>query len=398
MESILILGAGIYQVPLILRAKSMGLRAVVASVYGDYPGFRHADEVCYVNTTDGPGILDVSERHQVKAICTTGTDVAVPALAHACAWMGLKGISVEAAAKSSDKAAMKEAFRKHGVSTAAFRVICSFAEAQTALREFGPPVMLKIVDMSGSRGITRIDAENELEGAYCRSRAITNASHMVLEKYISGREIGFEALVQNGRIKLLLPHDKIMYHAGKTAIPFGHVFPIDCSKTAYSRIMDEAIKVIEALGFDNCAVNMDIFLTEEEDVFIIEAAGRAGATGIPELVSYYCGCDFYRAVIDCALGNDVDLTEGADRPCASLLLGSEHGGILQGMECMEPDGRINISMDYTPGMSVPAFLNGTHRIGHVIFTEESRPALLELIDRFRRSLKINVEPHQETRA
>lgn len=36
-DSILILGAGIYQVPLIKKAQEMGLRAVITSIPGNYP-------------------------------------------------------------------------------------------------------------------------------------------------------------------------------------------------------------------------------------------------------------------------------------------------------------------------------------------------------------------------
>ena len=39
MKKILILGAGIYQVPLIRTAKKLGLYTIVASIPGTYPGF-----------------------------------------------------------------------------------------------------------------------------------------------------------------------------------------------------------------------------------------------------------------------------------------------------------------------------------------------------------------------
>ena len=45
MKKILILGAGIYQVPLIKTAKRMGLYTIVASIPGNYPGFELADKV-----------------------------------------------------------------------------------------------------------------------------------------------------------------------------------------------------------------------------------------------------------------------------------------------------------------------------------------------------------------
>ena len=48
-EKIMILGAGRGQVDLIQTAKRMGYETVVASIKGDYPGFKIADEVCYAD-------------------------------------------------------------------------------------------------------------------------------------------------------------------------------------------------------------------------------------------------------------------------------------------------------------------------------------------------------------
>ena len=47
MKKLLILGAGIYQVPLINTAKRMGIHTIVASIPGNYPGFALADQICY---------------------------------------------------------------------------------------------------------------------------------------------------------------------------------------------------------------------------------------------------------------------------------------------------------------------------------------------------------------
>ena len=47
MKKILILGAGIYQVPLIKTAKKLGIYTIVASIPGNYPGFELADKVYY---------------------------------------------------------------------------------------------------------------------------------------------------------------------------------------------------------------------------------------------------------------------------------------------------------------------------------------------------------------
>ena len=103
----MILGAGIYQVPLIKAAQDMELYTIVASIPGEYPGFALADQVCTINTTDQQEILKVCLRENIQAICTTGTDVAVSTIGYVCQHMGLPGISLSAAQNVTDKAQMK---------------------------------------------------------------------------------------------------------------------------------------------------------------------------------------------------------------------------------------------------------------------------------------------------
>ena len=70
-KSILILGAGIYQVPLIREAQARGFRAVIASIPGNYPGFAVADKVYYTDTTDKEAILCIAKQERVSAVVTT---------------------------------------------------------------------------------------------------------------------------------------------------------------------------------------------------------------------------------------------------------------------------------------------------------------------------------------
>lgn len=65
MKKILILGAGVYQVPLIKTAKRLGIQSVVCSIPGNYPGFGLADKMYYENTTDHEKILEIAREEKV---------------------------------------------------------------------------------------------------------------------------------------------------------------------------------------------------------------------------------------------------------------------------------------------------------------------------------------------
>ena len=118
----MILGAGIYQAPLIRKASEMGLLTIVVSIPGPYPGFALADRPYEINTTDAEAVLEAARAEQIDGIVTTGTDVAVRTVGRVCAALGLPGIPEEAARVVTDKARMKEAFSGI-VSSSPFRVL-----------------------------------------------------------------------------------------------------------------------------------------------------------------------------------------------------------------------------------------------------------------------------------
>ena len=82
MKKIMILGASVYQAPLLATAKRLGLYTIVCSVPGDYPGFALADKVYLINTVDKEAILKAAQEEQIDGICTSGTDVAVATIGY----------------------------------------------------------------------------------------------------------------------------------------------------------------------------------------------------------------------------------------------------------------------------------------------------------------------------
>lgn len=164
MKKIMILGAGIYQVPLIRTARRMGLYTIVVSIPGDYPGFALADKIYELNTRDKEAILAAAEKEQIDGICTSGTDVAVSTIGYVCEKMHLSGIPYEAAEILTDKAKMKDAFRQGGVSAAdGMRVRSARRHKKPRIALY--PVVVKRVDSSGSRGITVVVHSGQIEEA-----------------------------------------------------------------------------------------------------------------------------------------------------------------------------------------------------------------------------------------
>ncbi len=369
MRRLMILGAGIYQVPLIQKAKEMGLFTIAVSCPGPYPGFALADKVYQIDTTDQEQVLRAARSEKIDGICTSGTDVAVRSVGFVCEELGLCGLSSSSAVLATDKAKMKQAFVRGGVSTAFFRKVHSSEEALAAFSELKPPVMVKAADSSGSRGVSRADTRSSFLEAYQAACRVTKKPYVLVEKFLDGREIGVDGFLQNGRWKLLLPHDKYLCRTGQTAIPAGHSFPFACPVCVENEIHAQMTLAARALGLDNCAVNADLMLCGDR-AFLLEMGGRAGATGIPELISCYTGTDYYEQIIRNALGESADFSCAPKIPCISRLLFSPRSGVvtqiredtIAGLRSQD----VSIHLDYRTGDHVSRVRNGTDRIGSVI--------------------------------
>lgn len=395
MTKLMILGASIYQVPLIKTAKRMGLYTIVASIPGNYPGFSHADKVYHLNTTDKEAILEACRSEGVSGICTSGTDVAVATIGYVNEAMGLAGVSEAAAFRACDKSAMKEAFREGGVSASEFEKVYSLEEAYEAADRISYPVVVKCVDSSGSRGINLVKDRSGLEAAYNESRRYSHKDYVLVESVLTGREIGVDGMVKDGKLVLLAPHFKDTYSVDGATIPAGHSFPYRCSDAVHEEIDRQIRLAVRALGLDNCAFNSDVFV-DGESVSIIEMGGRAGATGIPELISIYYGFDFYEKMIELALGREVDLTGSRERtPCMSRLLMSPVDGTITDIDDGAIDGiragGSEVVLDYGVGGRVERMYNGTTRIGHLIARTDDEEAVAEIMRRIYSAIKVDGE-------
>ena len=117
MKKLLILGAGNYQLPLILKAKEMGIYTVVISPDGPYPGLKVADKVYYQDARDEKMALEVAAKEQVDGVTTDQGELFVRAVAFVAENMGLPGIGYENSLIFTNKYLMREKCMEMGIPT-----------------------------------------------------------------------------------------------------------------------------------------------------------------------------------------------------------------------------------------------------------------------------------------
>ncbi|MCI7302392.1 MAG: carboxylate--amine ligase [Clostridiales Family XIII bacterium] len=395
MKKILVLGAGLPQVPLILKAKEMGLYTMVSSIEGNYPGFRFADRSFYIDTTDSEAILQTAKAYNIDAIITAGTDVAVNTIGYVCDQLGLPGITSQTAKAVTDKSLMKKKMVEGNVNTSQFVKVESLQEALESSSKIGYPVMFKCADKSGSRGIIKVDSMDDVEAAYQYARSYTQKNYIVVEKFVCGIEIGLDGYTgQNS--EFYVPYEREVYNNGHTDIPLRHILPLSKKfRPLEKTIIEEAQKAVKALGIKNSFFNMDIIVNLEKGYAnIIEVGARTGGAFIPEVIANYYNFDLYEKMILNSLGKSITFpSKPNNRACISELLISEKDGIVEDIvnDYVQKDQSCMVILGCDVGDVVKKFKIGSNVIGGIVVSEQNIDEARHKLDEVRSKVNIIIK-------
>ena len=153
MKQIAVIGASYLQLPLILKAKDMGLVThVFAWAAGDV-GEKAADYFYPISIVEKDQILAECRRIGIDAVATIGSDLAMLTVSHIAEALSLPCNSPEAVRNSIDKHAMRLAFEAHDDPSPRSVLVESIGDINPSKLNF--PVIVKPLDRSGSREIGR---------------------------------------------------------------------------------------------------------------------------------------------------------------------------------------------------------------------------------------------------
>ena len=367
----MILGASYSQLPLYKAAADLGIGTVAVSTPGDWPGFQLADECSYTDISDPEAVLEAAQKHKINGIATCCLDAGIRSVGYVCEHMGLKGLSAEAGKLCSDKYLMKEAFVRNGVNCARHICIRNREELETAVGTLKFPVILKAVDLMGSRGIFRCNTKEEVYSHYADTMTATGKDYCLLEEFIEGEMLGCEAMICDGELLYCLPNN-IENYPGFVPTPIGHSVPYRKQKTLGGEVRRQVILALNALGMDNCPVNCDL-MEKDGKIYVIEITGRAGGNCLPEIAGLYYGINYYEAIVRLAMDMDVKNLFAGEilRPAVlSHILTSDKDGILKQIHNEnnpQPD-LTDLSFNVSPGDEIRHYENGRDRLGQVILT------------------------------
>jgi hypothetical protein len=296
MKRAVVLGAGVYQLPLFPKLAARGYHVTTISRDGDYPGFEKADEVFKCDIVDRDRILEYCSTHRVDMIVTTGSDVGLPSIGLVNDQMNLPGIGFASAQWSSSKQKMKDKFVEFDVRAARQRQLADFMDA-TPFR----PFVAKLDVSSGSAGVFIIQKPEDF-AAY----GLEGKPELILEDFITGLEFGAQVVITDKVERIYIHSDET--YMGSAPVPVGHGSQVANLPFDADELIEQVVRSQRALDMKDCIANYD-FILNAEGCYILEVGARLGATGLAELITHSHDVDLYEVAIDLALGDRAAVLE-----------------------------------------------------------------------------------------
>lgn len=364
-KTILILGGGYYNLPLIKKSVELGYYTIVCGIAGNYPGYACASLWEDVNIFDKEQVLEVAKKHHVNAILATGADTIMPVIGYVNDQLHLIGPSERCTILSTNKYEMKKRFIEYGVRTATYLMVKTLDEAMDFAQAHSFSVVLKVVDKCGGVGIAIVQSKEELIRDFDIVFAQTKLDYIIIEEYVRGIEFGAQAYVKNGRVTFVMPHGDMVHH-GLTDVPIGHYAPYEMSSEQIEDVHRQLALCIEALEIDNAAINADFILSDGK-VYVLEIGARAGATCLPELVTECYNKNYYEYMLLSVMGEDVDETFDLQNAAIVETLISTKSGILKDIRIGNmPPEVVSFALYPKIGDEITAFRTAYDRLGMLV--------------------------------
>lgn len=394
-KRLLVLAAGILQVPVIKKAKEKGYYVIAVDGDSNAIGLQYADRAICANITDEEIMLEIAREQHVDGVIHPCSEVSMNVMGRINDELGLAGITKDQAIRATNKHLMREAFEKGNAPSPKSILTDSAEDAWEHLQnDFTTDGILKPSRNSGSRGIAKVVRDmNKADfiNAYNIALDESRDKSVLIEQFIEGPEFSIEIIVWNGKVNVLTVTDKKTTGAPHF-VELGHNQPSCYSKEDVETLKAAAVAGVKALGVNNCACHAEAKLMNGK-AYLMEIGARLGGDFIStELTHLSTGIDMVAAAINVALGIEPDLSVKEEPKGACIRYFCPKPGRLISVSNTEvlDDPHVYKKEIYVhEGDIIPEVTSSLSRSGHVIVIEKTPQKAIELAERLIREVKFD---------
>jgi biotin carboxylase len=252
------------------------------------------------------------------------------------------------------------------------------------------PCVVKPVSLSGSRGVTRCNTQEEFLIAWDRLKRLLGSNNLsqdaelfsteiLVETYLSGREVAVEGIMVQGSMTLVGILDKPDLMDGPFFEETILITPSSLTLGLQERLVAKTEEIATSLGLLNGPVHAE-FRIEKEAINLLEIAPRSIGGYCSKIFKFHPEATLEELILRQSLGMKISHFEKENKSEGVFMLPVPKAGILKNVgrieEALQVDGIEDIEITIPVGRRVVPLPEGNQYLGFM-FAKGKDPSSVE---------------------
>ena len=297
MTKLAIIGASSGQVPVLLKAKELGIYTICFAWEEGAIGRDIPNKFYPISIFDYDKIIEICKNEHITGIVSNASEKTAVSVSYISTALGLSGISYNTLNNIKNKGYVRDITNN----IAGLTPISVYTKNEfLSIKDKDYPYIIKPIHGGGKKGVQFINDDPEITNAIKYAIEAADKEGVMIEKCIRGHEISVETLSYHGNHYVIQITDKI--NSGPPHfVELEHHQPSLLPVKMKSKIKTVTETILNKLNVNNCACHIE-FKIDGENIYLIEVNPRGGGDEISNTLIYLStGFDFLKAIIDIAI-------------------------------------------------------------------------------------------------
>lgn len=398
MKKILMLGGSHFQIPAIKYAREANYYVITADYLPDNPGHQYAHEYHNVSTIDKESVLKLAQDLCIDGIVSYASDPGAPTAAYVAEKLNLPGNPYESVMILQRKDLFRKFLKVNGYLVPESEPFTNMEKAKlfAAERLKSKAIVVKPVDSSGSKGVSKITDINSFDYAFKEAERYSISKIVIVEDYIEKAiyEMDGDGFVWQGKLAFACFGNQHNDLECNPYVPMGISFPYIQEKSVQQKAYDIIDSILSKLNMKVGGLNIEYLTDKNDNIYILEIGPRSGGNLIPEVINYSTGVDLIAYSVDGAMGKDCsDLkmvkTKGF---FSSYILHAKKDGIVKDFY-IDPEMKSRIVQQnilVKQGDHVKKFNGSNNTLGTFILKFDNQEEMISCLDSMTDYITVNL--------
>lgn len=318
VKKLLLLGGSHAEIPLIQAAKELGYFVITTGNDKNGLGHSYAHKTVFADYSDKSAMLELATRENIDGVVSGCNDFALLSSAYVAEKLNLPGHdSLEVSKQIHHKDKYRALAESLNIPTPKSKNISNLEELENALAFLRFPVIIKPVDLTGGKGISKANSLEEAKAAFVEAKNKTRENFCIVEEFIEGSRHGFSCYLIEKKVVFFFG-DNEQYFLNQYLVS-GANTPSTTEKKGLEALCQYSEQIAEKLNLVDGILHIQYIEKEDGTPYIIEVCRRSPGDLYIQLVKYSTNLDYPKMLVLSETGNAI-LTKTLDGFSAYTLM------------------------------------------------------------------------------